>query len=584
MCDVSCGCCVLDIVMAKGMMMRGKVLKYIMDRQTKLPGITSNLLNKLTTVRDTNKLDGILWFIFISMFVCLISFIVYLTGGTNAYVHLMYIPILLSVFIFEPFASALICIFAGFMVGPFMPYNVEEHIMQTPESWLFRCVMFFIVMLIVQILTTHIRTYNDLEAKKAYEDIFTGYPNFNKWKNDFSQVTDEKGNHYVVLFEITNLDTIIRNVDYNTGQEVFKQLLEMCTKTFRDSKVYAANHNRIILTVPSESPIDPIPMIRQFIRDMKKPIYCRRIPVAVILKAGVVTVPEQGSHVEEIAVKLEKSLDQAIHSQKEIVQYSREIAEKISRHYETLAAIYHGFQKNEFHLVYQPKVNIQTGAVRSTEALLRWNNNPYHDLNVAEMIRIAEDAGFITIITRWVIKNAVYQISEWEKQGKDVAVSVNLSSRDLIDETIVNYTAECIREAGIQPRHLEFELTERSMIEDEEKTFAILSAFQKSGIKISLDDYGTGHNSLVYLVRSLFRFDSIKIEKMFIDEIASPKTQALIEGIVKTAHESDIQVITEGVETKLQFDIIKELGCDTVQGYYFSRPVMPDELRFHSYH
>ena len=200
------------------------------------------------------------------------------------------------------------------------------------------------------------------------------------------------------------------------------------------------------------------------------------------------------------------------------------------------------------------------------------------------MIRIAEDAGFITIITRWVIKNAVYQISEWEKQGKDVAVSVNLSSRDLIDETIVNYTAECIREAGIQPRHLEFELTERSMIEDEEKTFAILSAFQKSGIKISLDDYGTGHNSLVYLVRSLFRFDSIKIEKMFIDEIASPKTQALIEGIVKTAHESDIQVITEGVETKLQFDIIKELGCDTVQGYYFSRPVMPDELRFHSYY
>ena len=256
----------------------------------------------------------------------------------------------------------------------------------------------------------------------------------------------------------------------------------------------------------------------------------------------------------------------------------------ISRHYETLVSIYHAFQNNEFHLVYQPKITIETGAVKSTEALLRWNNNPYPDLNVAEMIRIAEDAGFITIITRWVIKNAIYQVSEWEKQGKDVSVSVNLSARDLIDESIVNYTALCIREAGIQPRHLEFELTERSMIEEEEKTFSILSAFQKSGIRISLDDYGTGHNSLVYLAKSTFRFDSIKIEKMFIDEIANPKTQTLLEGIIKTAHESDIEIIAEGVETKLQYNIIRELGCDTIQGYYFSRPVLADELRFDSYH
>ena len=92
------------------------------------------------------------------------------------------------------------------------------------------------------------------------------------------------------------------------------------------------------------------------------------------------------------------------------------------------------------------------------------------------------------------------------------------------------------------------------MIEEEEKTFSILSAFQKSGIRISLDDYGTGHNSLVYLAKSTFRFDSIKIEKMFIDEIANPKTQTLLEGIIKTAHESDIEVIAEGVETKLQYN------------------------------
>lgn len=105
-----------------------------------------------------------------------------------------------------------------------------------------------------------------------------------------------------------------------------------------------------------------------------------------------------------------------------------------------------------------------------------------------------------------------------------------------------------------------------------------MKKIQNYGIKISLDDYGTGHNSLIYLSSDLFCFDSIKIEKMFIDAITNLKTKILIAGVVKAAHENNMEVIAEGVETKVQYDIMKEMGCDTIQGYYFSKPVVPEEL------
>ena len=160
----------------KGTAMRGNFQKNGIDFGTDWSGKIANLLNRLTTVRDTNKKDGIFWFLFISLFICFITLIVYMTGGTNAYVHLMYVPIILSVFIFDKRIAVLIVLFAGIMVGPFMPFNIKEGIMQTPNTWIFRCIMFLVVMLIIQVLLGHIRNFNDLEKKKAYEDLFTGYP------------------------------------------------------------------------------------------------------------------------------------------------------------------------------------------------------------------------------------------------------------------------------------------------------------------------------------------------------------------------------------------------------------------------
>lgn len=231
-----------------------------------------------------------------------------------------------------------------------------------------------------------------------------------------------------------------------------------------------------------------------------------------------------------------------------------------------------------FKLVYQPKIQMSNKEVIGVEALLRLKENPDNRLSIGTLISIAEDAGFINEITKWVIKTSIAQIREWKDLGLDVNVSINLSAKDIIDNTIIYYTKECLFEYDIEPSKIEFELTERSIINDLDRAYKVLKDSKDLGIKISLDDYGIGHNSLVYLVDSAFLYDYIKIDKGFIDNIANPQNQSLIKGIIDTAHILNTSVVAEGVETIEQVEILNKIGCDIIQGYYYSKPIQPNEI------
>ncbi len=193
------------------------------------------------------------------------------------------------------------------------------------------------------------------------------------------------------------------------------------------------------------------------------------------------------------------------------------------------------------------------------------------------MITIAEEAGFINEITKWVIKKVVKQINDWKEDGLEIKVSVNLSPQDF-NESIYDFTRKCLGFYDIEPSALEYELTERSTIEDESTVLSELTMLKNSGVKLSLDDYGTGHNSLFYLTNSAYYFDYIKIDKAFIKEITEEKTKLLIAGIIDTAHVQGMEVIAEGVETREQLDILAEINCDHAQGYYFGDAIPPEEL------
>ncbi|MGB4439224.1 MAG: EAL domain-containing protein, partial [Sedimentibacter sp.] len=284
------------------------------------------------------------------------------------------------------------------------------------------------------------------------------------------------------------------------------------------------------------------------------------------------------SDINSIIVKLDKSLDQCCKSHNEIAIYNNIIEEEQAKYYNDLVSLYHALQNNMFTLVYQPKIDIQNDKIAGVEALLRWNDSKHKNMSISELIKKAEAAGFINQITKWVIKNVAEQLKIWNQKGINTAVSINLSSRDLADESFVNYVKNCITINEINPECIEFELTERSIIQDEKIAMEEIRKLKDMGIKISIDDYGTGFNSIKYLLEFGGVFDYLKIDKIFIDRISNQENLIIVDCIIKAAQRLAMKVIAEGAETKEQADILKSANCDMIQGYYYSKPLMPDEL------
>ncbi|MHC1732900.1 MAG: EAL domain-containing protein [Bacteroidales bacterium] len=174
------------------------------------------------------------------------------------------------------------------------------------------------------------------------------------------------------------------------------------------------------------------------------------------------------------------------------------------------------------------------------------------------------------------VKKSVKQLGEWHKKGLKVNVSVNLSSRDLNNNSLLLYTKEYIDEYGVDPVYYEFELTERSLIENQGTSVAYLNELKNLGLKISIDDYGTGYNSLMNMVS--LPVDCIKIDRYFINNVCREQGRKLVEDMISLIHHLGKKVLAEGVETIEQLKSLKEMDCDYVQGYYFSKAVPADEV------
>lgn len=527
-----------------------------------------------------NKYFNSLFSLLILLLIFLIGFFVYFTGGTTSFVHLMYVPILITVFIFGIKAGVLVSFIAGFVLGPNMPLVVSQGIMQENRSWMFRIVMFVIIVFVVGLLLKYIENYYDLEKNRAYQDIITGYPNSNKFKEDLEEMISAQKHKILslIVFEFKNREMINQYVDYNTGQKSFQNLVNSADDFFEIYDIYTLSPSKFVIIIPDFDHLDAYTMANDFYDKTKSPMYIGSLPISIIIKGGIVSYPFHSDEINDIILKLDKTLSQVSKTQKSIIIYDDFLEEERKKYYNTLVSLYHSLQNDMFTLVFQPKVRIGDNKIVGVEALLRMKNKAYSNISIAQLINIAEDAGFINEITKWVVANSIKQIKEWQDEGLQINISINLSTMDLNDDSIVIYTKNCLESYQVDSSFLEFELTERSIIEDDIRVFNVLKKIKDIGIKISLDDYGSGYNSLIYLVNETFPYDYIKIDKMFIDNIDKKQNKSLTSGIIEAAHALGMEVVAEGVETAEQVNILKDVGCDIIQGYYFSKPLAPKEL------
>ncbi|MFN2260062.1 MAG: putative bifunctional diguanylate cyclase/phosphodiesterase, partial [Parasphingopyxis sp.] len=231
--------------------------------------------------------------------------------------------------------------------------------------------------------------------------------------------------------------------------------------------------------------------------------------------------------------------------------------------------------KNEFELLFQPIVDLASGKTRSCEALLRWHHPELGDVSPAVFIPVAENAGLIGKITEWVLEKACIAAAQWPE---NVNVSVNISAYLLKNPNLPVKIIETLVNTGMVARRLELEITESVLLDESPQVNSLLRQLQKMGLRLCLDDFGTGFSSLTYL-RS-WEFDTIKIDKSFISNIAnSPTDQKIIRAVVQLAKSLEVATVAEGVETAEQLERVQNAGCSRVQGYYYAKPMTADQAR-----
>jgi EAL domain-containing protein (putative c-di-GMP-specific phosphodiesterase class I)/GGDEF domain-containing protein len=238
----------------------------------------------------------------------------------------------------------------------------------------------------------------------------------------------------------------------------------------------------------------------------------------------------------------------------------------------------HAVEKGELRLQYQPKVDAASGRLLGMEALVRWQHPERGTISPVEFIPIAEDTGLIVPIGRWVLREACRQNAEWQRAGlRPLRVAVNLSARQFRSGKLLGEIDAALADTGLPVSSLELEITESMVMDEPERVIRLLDELHERGIHLALDDFGTGQSSLAYLKR--FPIDSVKIDRAFVkDTPGNADDVAIARTIVAMARALGLSTVAEGVETAEQLELLNAMGCDQIQGYFFSRPLPPEEF------
>jgi len=235
-------------------------------------------------------------------------------------------------------------------------------------------------------------------------------------------------------------------------------------------------------------------------------------------------------------------------------------------------------ERQEFALHYQPKINLRTRAITGAEALIRWTHPIRGPISPARFIPVAEDCGMILPIGNWVLREACKQARTWIDAGLSLAtMAVNISAMEFRHENFLEGVFAILKDTGLEPSSLELELTESVLMKRAESAESILKTLRASGVQLAVDDFGTGYSSLSYLRK--FPIDALKIDQSFVRQITTcPEETTIVTAVISMGRSLKLRVVAEGVETQEELAFLQAHQCDEAQGYYFSRPVIPQEF------
>jgi diguanylate cyclase (GGDEF)-like protein len=309
-----------------------------------------------------------------------------------------------------------------------------------------------------------------------------------------------------------------------------------------------------------------------------KPIMIEGLSLDVQVSIGAAIFPDHGSGGDTLIQKADVAKYLAKERQNGFVIYSPEQDQYSHQRLSLLGELRKGLTTGALFMLYQPKVKGPGfGEVKTAEALVRWNHSEYGIIPPNDFIPMAERSGMIKDLSKYVIKKVIKQIAEWQRDGHNICVSINLSAQDLLDPELPDVLAELLAAHEVSASLLVVEITETGIIADPERALQVMRRLAEMGVKMSIDDFGTGHSSMSYLKK--MPVSEIKIDRSFVmDMMENSNDEAIVKATIDLAHSLGLEVVAEGVETQESADHLKRLGCDVLQGFLFSKPISPEEL------
>jgi diguanylate cyclase (GGDEF)-like protein len=419
----------------------------------------------------------------------------------------------------------------------------------------------------------------------TFYDTLTALPNkllfMDRLNHEIADCCRDNEKLAVIIFDIDKFENINDALGHSAGDILLTYLATKINELLDENEIACRlSEDRFALLLPNNTQeTHAIRTSLKLLEMTKQPWEINNHTLHITASLGISFYPSDGEDAEMLLKNALSAMLRAKKSGRGNYQlYDSKTSNKLLDLIELENYMHHALEKDEFVLHYQPQVDIETGKIVGTEALIRWNNPILGMISPAKFIPLAEENGLILPIGDWVLRTACLQNKKWIDSGYDpIYISVNISALQIRQSDFVDKISQVLRETQMEAKYLELEITESIAMEDTEARIEILEVLRSMGVRIAIDDFGTGYSSLSYLRK--FQITSLKIDQSFIRELAcNEKDAALVSTIIAIGQNLNLNIIAEGVETQEQLEFLRQKKCDNMQGYLYSRPIHSDDL------
>ena len=422
-------------------------------------------------------------------------------------------------------------------------------------------------------------------AHSAQHDFLTGLPNRLLLNDRVGQAISIARRHdyevAVLFLDVDGFKHINDSLGHPAGDKLLKSIAERLLGCVRASDTVSrqGGDEFVVLLSEVEHAEDTAILARRMLAELTKPHAIDQRELHITASIGVSVYPDDGNDAETLIKNADTAMYQAKAKGQQSYQFFKPaMNERAVERQSIEEGLRRALERQELILHYQPKVELSTRRITGAEALIRWNHPTRGLVLPTQFISVAEDCGLIQPIGRWVLREACRQAQAWAEAGLPaLTMAVNVSAIEFRHDTFLEGIFSTLSETGLDPHRLELELTESVLVKQAESTASILQALREKGVQVAIDDFGTGYSSLSYLRK--FPVDALKIDQSFVRQISNGGDNTIIvTAIIALARSLKLRVVAEGVETAEELAFLRALQCDEVQGYFFGRPVPPDQF------